>query len=119
MENAVIKVNDLGLKKEIDKLFTKIKHLVENLNNYQNENKQLKERLKEFETAISDIKIEISNKNSEILNKDKELTDLKNKLLDEKKNKISGDEKSQLKSRIKDLIVRLDTHLEQKANTSF
>lgn len=119
MENAVLKVNDIGVKKELEKLFSRVKHLVEKYNSYKDENKQLKDRVKELEAAFSDVKIEISNKNSELLNKDRELTELKNKLLDEKQNKISGEEKTQLKSRIKDLIVRLDSHLEQKANTNF
>jgi chromosome segregation ATPase len=119
MENAVVKVNDLGLKKELEKLFTKVKHLTDKYNSYREDNGVLKEKIKDLEQAFSDIKIEISNKNSELLSKDRELTELKNKLLDEKKNKISGDEKTQLKSRIKDLIVRLDTHLEQKTNTNF
>ncbi len=68
---------------------------------------------------ISEIKIDLTNKNSELLNKDREITELKNRLLDEKKNKISTDDKSQLKSRIRELMVRLDAHLEQKTNNNF
>ena len=29
MENAVLKVNDLGVKKELEKLFSQVKNLVE------------------------------------------------------------------------------------------
>ena len=116
MDNAVVKVNDLGLKNEVEKLFSRIKMMLEKLNSYRDENRLLKDKIKELEETISEIKLEFSNQNSQLLNKDIEITDLKNKLLDEKKNKISGEEKSMLKSRIRELMVRLDTHLEQKVN---
>jgi hypothetical protein len=119
MENAVTKVNDLGIKSELEKLFSKIKLLVEKNTTYKDENHFLNEKFKDIEQTISELKLELSNKNSEVLNKDREISELKNKLLDEKKNKISGDEKSMLKSRIRELMVRLDTHLEQKANNNF
>ncbi len=119
MDNAVTKVNDFGLKGEIEKLFSKIKILSEKYGSFKAENKLLKEKIKEVEQYLSEAKMEISNKSSELLAKDKEITDLKIRLLDEKKNKISADDKSQLKSRIRELMVRLDTHLEQKSNNNF
>lgn len=119
MDNAILKVNDSGLKNELEKMFSKVKVLVENFNSSKEENNLLKEKVKELEQSLSDIKIEISNKNSDLLNKDKEISDLKNKLLDERKNKISGEDKAQLKQRIRELMVRLDAHLEQKANNNF
>ena len=42
MENGVIKVNDLGLKSELDKLFSKTKDIVDKLNSVKEENKTLK-----------------------------------------------------------------------------
>lgn len=119
MDNAVIKVNDLGLKNELEKLFTKIKILVEKYNGVRDENQILKDKVKDIERAVSDIKLDVTNKSSELLNKDKEITELKNRLLDEKKNKISSEDKAQLKSRIRELMVRLDAHLEQKSNNNF
>ena len=119
MDNAILKVNDLGLKNEVEKLFSKVKLLVEKLNNAQSDNKALRDKLKDMEHTISEIKIEFSNQNSEILNKDRELAELKNKLLDEKKNRFSGEEKTMLKSRIRELMMRLDSHLEQKSNNNF
>jgi chromosome segregation ATPase len=119
MDNAILKVNDFGLKNEVEKLFSKIKVLVEKYNNAKDENKLLKEKLKELENSVSEFKLEISGKSSELLSKDREITDLKNKLLDERKNKISAEDKSHLKSRIRELMVRLDAHLEQKANNNF
>lgn len=119
MDNVILKVNDSGLKNELEKIFSKVKVLVDKYNGAKDENKLLKQRIKDLEQALSDVKLETSNKNSELLNRDKELTDLKNKLLDERKNKISGEDKSQLKSRIRELMVRLDAHLEQKANNNF
>jgi chromosome segregation ATPase len=118
MENVILKVNDLGLKNEVEKLFSKVKVIIEKLNEARRENKLLNDKVKEIEQTLSDFKIELSNKNSELLNKDREITDLKNKLLDEKKNRLGMEEKNLLKSRIKELMVRLDTHLEQKSNNN-
>ena len=119
MDNAILKVNDSGLKNELEKMFSKVKVLVESYNGAKEENKLLKEKVKELEQTLSDSKIDVSTKNSDLLNKEREISDLKNKLLDEKKNKISGDDKAHLKQRIRELMVRLDTHLEQKANNNF
>lgn len=119
MDSGITKVNDLGIKSELEKLFAKIKLLIEKNNNFKEENYLYKQKIKDLEQAFSEMKIELSNMNSALLNKDKDISELKNRLLDEKKNKISGDEKSMLKSRIRELMIRLDTHLEQKANNNF
>lgn len=119
MDNSILKVNDSGLKNELEKMFSKVKVLVEKFNISKDENKLLKEKVKELEHALNDAEIEVSNRNSELLAKDKEITDLKNKILEERKNKVSGEDKAQLKSRIRELMVRLDTHLEQKTNNNF
>ena len=119
MDNSILKVNDSGLKSELEKMFTKVKILVEKYNISKDENKMLKEKVKELEHALSEAEIKVSNRNSELLVKDKEITEFKNKLLDERKNKVSGEDKTQLKSRIRELMVRLDTHLEQKTNNNF
>ena len=68
---------------------------------------------------MSDLKLDYSNKNSELLNKDKEINDLKNRMLSEKKNKMSVEEKDMLKSRIRELMARLDTHLEQHSSNNY
>lgn len=119
MDNEVLKVNDMGLKNEVEKLFTRVKSVIEKLQSVRDENKGLKDKIKELEQNLAEIKLEFSNKSSELLNKDKEISELKNRLLDERKNKISGDEKAMLKNRIRELMVRLDAHLEQKANNNF
>lgn len=119
MDNPVLKVNDSGLKTELEKMFSKVKVLVDNFNEAKEENKYLRDKVKELEQALSDTKIEISNRNSDSLNKEKEIADLKNKMLEERKNKVSGEDKAQLKQRIRELMLRLDAHLEQKANNNF
>lgn len=119
MDNAVLKVNDMGLKNELEKMFSKVKILIDKYNASKEENKLLKEKVKDLERSLSEIKIELSNKSSEMLTREREINDLKSRLLDERKNKLSVDEKSQLKSRIKELMVRLDTHLEQKTGNNF
>ena len=119
MDNPVFKVNDSGLKSELEKMFSKVKVLVEKYNISREENGLLKDKVKELEQALGEAKIEVSNKNSELMTKDMEISDFKNKLLDERKNKVSGEDKAQLKSRIRELMVRLDSHLEQKSNNNF
>ena len=119
MENAVLKVNDFGLKNEVEKLFIKVKQLVDKLHDVKEENKHFKEKVRDLEQELSEMKIAFSNKNSEILGKDKEMSELKNKLLDERKNRISSEDKTMLKNRIRELMIRLDSHLEQKANNNF
>ncbi|KXK44065.1 MAG: hypothetical protein UZ05_CHB002002720 [Chlorobi bacterium OLB5] len=119
MDNSILKVNDSGLKNEIEKMFSKVKVLVEKFNISRDENKLLKEKVKDLEHSLSEAEIKVSNRNSELLVKDKEITDLKNKILEERKNKVSGEDKAQLKSRIRELMVRLDSHLEQKSNNNF
>lgn len=119
MDNSILKVNDSGLKNEIEKMFSKVKVLVEKFNIARDENKLLKEKVKDLEHSLSEAEIKVSNRNSELLVKDKEITDLKNKILEERKNKVSGEDKAQLKSRIRELMVRLDSHLEQKSNNNF
>ena len=49
MENLIVKVNDLGLKNEVEKLFSKVKVIVEKLNESTNENKTFREKLKSLE----------------------------------------------------------------------
>jgi len=119
MDNAVLKVNDLGLKSELEKLFSRIKHLVENYNETREINRGLIDKIKELEHEVSELKLEVSNRNSDLLNKDKEIGELKNKLLVEKKNRMSVEEKDMLKSRIRELMARLDTHLESQTSNNF
>ncbi|MCC6864944.1 MAG: hypothetical protein IT280_02160 [Ignavibacteria bacterium] len=119
MDNQILKVNDQGLKIELEKMFSRIKVLVEKFNITKDENKLLKDKVLELEHSLSESEIKVSNRNSELLLKDKEITDLKNKILEERKNKVSTEDKAQLKSRIRELMVRLDSHLEQKTNNNF
>ena len=119
MDNAVIKVNDLGLNSELDKMFSRVRNLVEKYSSAKDENKLLKEKVKELEHSLNDIRIELSGRSSDVVNKEREINELKSRLLDERKNKLSVEEKSQLKSRIKELMVRLDTHLETKTGNNF
>lgn len=119
MDNIILKVNDHGLKSELEKLFSKVKNLVEKYNKFKNENKELKEKITVLESSLNDAEIKISNRNSELLSKEKEISELKNKILEISKNKVSSEDKSQLKSRIRELMIKLDSHLEQKANNNF
>ena len=80
---------------------------------------EFSDKIKELEHEVSELKLEVSNRNSDLLNKDKEIGELKNKLLVEKKNRMSVEEKDMLKSRIRELMARLDTHLESQTSNNF
>ena len=77
-------------------------------------NSDLKDNLKGFKNnKITELKLQLSKINSDSVFKDKEISDLKNLLLNTSNNKLSVQDKQHLKSRIQELISRIDVHLEQ------
>ncbi len=81
-----------------------------------NENILLTENIKNLNLKISELKLQHTKLNTEIINKDKEISDLKNSVLHSTNNKVSITDKNVAKSRIQELITRIDTHLEQYDN---
>ncbi|MDQ3020280.1 MAG: hypothetical protein M3R36_06890 [Bacteroidota bacterium] len=97
----------------IDDLLSKVKLLISKLKDLKNENVLLKENIKNLNLKISELKLQHTKINTELINKDKEISDLKNLVLNSTDNKISVKDKDNVKSRIQELITRIDTHLEQ------
>ena len=104
------------LRISLDDLFTRIKLMISKYKDLKNENNLLKENVKNLNLKISDLKLQQTKLNTELINKDKENSELKNLILNSGDNKISLKDKDLAKSRIKDLITRIDTHLDQYDN---
>lgn len=95
----------------LENLFSKAKALVNKLKESQDENKDLKEGIKELNSKITDLKLQLTKINSLCVLKDKEISDLKNLTLNKDNN--SNQDRDEIKSRIKELIGRIDSHLEE------
>ena len=100
----------------VDDLLSKVKILISKLKDLKNENILLKENIKNLNLKISELKLQHTKLNTELINKDKEISDLKNSVLHSTNNKVSVTDKNVAKSRIQELITRIDTHLEQYDN---
>lgn len=94
----------------LENLFSKAKALVNKLKESQEENKDLKEGIKELNSKITDLKLQLTKINSLCVLKDKEISDLKNVALTKDN---SNQDRDEIKSRIKELIGRIDSHLEE------
>lgn len=97
----------------LEKLFSKINLLISKFKDLKEENNILKENIKELSNHITDLKLQLTKANSDAVIKDKEISSLKNLLLNAEVGKTSIHNKDQVKSRIKELITRIDSHLEQ------
>ncbi len=102
-----------SLRISIDDLLSKVKLLISKLKDVKNENTLLKENIKNLNLKISELKLQHTKLNTELVNKDKEISDLKSLILNSSNNKIPIKDKENVKSRIQELISRIDTHLEQ------
>jgi len=100
-------------KQSLEKLFRKIGELIKFYKETKEENNLLNENNKDLTNKITELKIQLSKSNSDLVFKDKEISDLKNLLLNANNNKLSLQDKQNLKSRIQELISRIDVHLEQ------
>jgi predicted nuclease with TOPRIM domain len=111
-----IKDQKNSIRISVDDLLSKVKILISKLKDLKNENILLKENIKNLNLKISELKLHHTKLNTEIINKDKEISDLKNSVLNSTNNKVSINDKNIAKSRIQELITRIDTHLEQYDN---
>ena len=120
MANEINKdfIKDLknSVRINLDDLLSKVKILISKLKDLKNENILLKENIKNLNLKISELKLQHTKLNTELINKDKEISDLKNSVLHSTNNKVSVTDKNVAKSRIQELITRIDTHLEQYDN---
>lgn len=97
----------------LDELLSRVKLLISKLNESKNENLLLKENIKNLNLKISELKLQFTKANTELINKDKEISGLKSLILSSGDNKVPVKDKNEVKSRIKELISRIDNHLEQ------
>ena len=101
------------IRVEFEDLLSKVKLLISKHKDIKNENILLKENIKNLNLKISELKLQHTKLNTELINKDKEISDLKNSVLTSAYNKIPLQDKANVKSRIKELITRIDSHLGQ------
>jgi peptidoglycan hydrolase CwlO-like protein len=103
----------LEFNTEFEKLLSKVSVLMSKFNEYKEENYQLKETIKNLNNKITELKLQFNKINTELIQKEQEITSLKNSILSSDATKISIFDKDNLKSRIKELISRIDVHLDQ------
>lgn len=101
------------LRISIDDLLSRVKLLISKLKDTKNENTLLKENIRNLNLKISELKLQHTKVNTELINKDKEISDLKNLILVSTNNKLPLKDKEIVRLRIKELISRIDNHLEQ------
>ncbi|MEP7146209.1 MAG: hypothetical protein ABI792_04280 [bacterium] len=101
------------LRNSFEDLLSKVKVLISKLKDVKNETILLKENLKNLNLKVSELKLQHTKLNTEIITKDKEISDLKNSVLNSMHNKIPLKDKDSAKTRIEELITRIDTHLSQ------
>jgi len=97
----------------LENLHIKIKILVDKLAQSVGEKDRLKETAQELTNKITDLKIQLNKLNSDSVVRDREISELKTMLINTENNKTSVRDKEFVKSRLKELISRIDVHLEQ------
>jgi hypothetical protein len=97
----------------IENLLTKVKVIIDRNRTLNDENHKLKESVNDLNNKITELKLQLNKINSDTLFKDKEISDLKNLLLKAENNNTNIRDKEFVKSRLKELISRIDVHLEQ------
>jgi len=97
----------------LERLYRKTEDFVNSYKEIKEENTNLKENIRDLNSKITELKLQLSKINTDTVLKDKEISDLKNLLLNTSNNKLSVQDKQHLKSRIQELISRIDVHLEQ------
>jgi predicted nuclease with TOPRIM domain len=107
----IIKLEGL-LAVSYESLSGKIKALLDKYRNTNEENHLLKENIKEINNKVTDLKLQLNKLNSDTLLKDREISELKTLLLSSENENTNVRDKDFVKSRLKELISRIDVHLE-------
>jgi hypothetical protein len=97
----------------LDNMLKKVNGLIVKNRGLSDENHQLKESIKDLNNKITELKLQLNKINSDSLFKEKEISDLKNMLLSAENTKTNIRDKEFVRSRLKELISRIDVHLEQ------
>lgn len=100
----------------LDNLYNKVKLLIVRLQESKQENVNLADTNKELNIKINDLKLQLTKLNSSLVMKDKELSELKSLLLKTNTSTGYSQDKDVIKSRIKELISRIDVHLDSYGN---
>lgn len=111
IREEIIKLEGL-LAVSYESLSGKIKGLIDRYRNVNEENHQLKENIKEINNKVTDLKLQLNKLNSDTLLKDREISELKTLLLSSENENTNVRDKDFVKSRLKELISRIDVHLE-------
>jgi predicted nuclease with TOPRIM domain len=111
IREEIIKLEGL-LAVSYESLSGKIKGLIDKYRNVNDENHQLKENIKEINNKVTDLKLQLNKLNSDTLLKDREISELKTLLLSSENENTNVRDKDFVKSRLKELISRIDVHLE-------
>ena len=101
-------------KGTVEKLAEKLNLLIEKLIKTETENINLKDTIKELNARIQELKMEITRVKTDSVEKEKEISGLKNSNLLLQSGNASLQDKEDVRSKIKELITRIDTHLEHK-----
>jgi len=102
----------LEFKNSIENLVSKIGKLLEKNRKYEKENEKLNETVRELNLKLQEFKLEINKLNSDVVIKEKEISNYKNQIMSLQSGNTSTDDKDKVKSRIKELIAKIDTHLD-------
>ena len=103
-----------NFSRALEHLNMKVGMLVEKIGKSDEETKMLKETINELKGKIQEYKIELTKKDSDLVLKDKDISNLKNMVFTLQSNKSTISDKDGVKNRIKELIARIDTHLENQ-----
>ena len=112
LKEDLIRVKELhsGL---LQRLNSKIMLLIEKVKEYKSDNSSLKEDIRELNTRVNELKLQLTKSNTDSVKKEEEISNLRNTLLNSNNPNSSPVEKENVKSRIKELISRIDVHLDQ------
>lgn len=116
-DNSDNKKESLSIAKEafdisIDALTGRIKSLIEKNRELNYEKSELIDTIKELKSNITELKLEVTKLNSSIILKDKELAENRSLIIKSKGDPSSADDREKIKSQIKELISRIDVHIE-------
>ncbi len=96
----------------LEEMHSRFKSVISKFKDLKNENNLLKENIKNLNLKISELKLQNTKQSTELINREKEISELKNIALNKSAGSLTTAEKDNVKSRIKELIARIDTHLE-------
>lgn len=116
-DNPENKKESLSIAKEVfdislEALNGRIKSLIEKNRELNYEKNELIDTIKDLKSNITELKLEVTKLNSAIILKDKELAENRSVIIKSKGDSANADDREKIKSQIKELISRIDVHIE-------